>query len=740
MADRNNPLLGQGELLTGRVEIKTGGGPKHSPYTYEATRVRLQERLEAVRVGLNQLPEEACPDGVAVAVLTMHPRYISKSDYPAELLAAAGLRAVGTRARTVTPEKSGIKTAPKEAVTEELFVAGHRAAFGRLSERLKAMLANKDTVADHLTHIEDITPYVGSQKVKGLTAGDGNAVELLEVVLHTGAIPDSVRRFEEFARLLGAEVLVSREHIYGDLAFVPVRIKASDVERLASYSLVRVARGMPTLRPIDNPLARTNVPLNVTLPIEGPTDDSFRAVIFDGGLPAHTNLSTWVNYIEPAGLGPPNPAFQAHGLYVTGAFLFGALAAGDAAPRPFCAVDHVRVVDQSDDGSDLMYLNVLDRILTHLDDHGPYDFINISLGPRMAVDDDHPTPWTVALDTRLAGITSVCCVATGNDGELNENRVQPPSDGVNVCSVGASSSVGAAWARAPYSCIGPGRSPGLVKPDILGFGGSTGELFYALKNSTEVAGVSGTSVACPVVLRTASGVRSKLGPVLNALALRALLIHHADPGAHTKTDVGWGNVPLDVDRLISSEDHEVCVVYQGFLPVGEHLRADIPLPSGPLKGEVVLRATLLIAPAVDPARPSNYTRSGLEVSFRPHSKRFTTYRKTGKVSKHPKTIPFFSEKNMYSAAEFELRDDGQKWEPCRRHEHKFKPSQLDQPAFDIYYHHRNLDGVAPTPIPYAMVVGLKAVEMPDLYNRVVRTYSHALVQLREQVNISISAV
>ncbi len=75
-----------------------------------------------------------------------------------------------------------------------------------------------------------------------------------------------------------------------------------------------------------------------------------------------------------------------------------------------------------------------------------------------------------------------------------------------------------------------------------------------------------------------------------------------------------------------------------------------------------ISATLVICTEVDPSHPSAYTRSGLEVRFRPHKDRYST-REDGAVSTYPKTIPFFSVSNMYGASEPDLRDDGHKWEP-----------------------------------------------------------------------------
>lgn len=156
-------------------------------------------------------------------------------------------------------------------------------------------------------------------------------------------------------------------------------------------------------------------------------------------------------------------------------------------------------------------------------------------------------------------------------------------------------------------------------------------------------------------------------------------------------------------------------------------------------GDVLLAASLVIAPEVDPEHPGTYTRSGLEVAFRPHSAKFTKRKAGAKPAKHAKTRSFFSPANLYGQSETVLRDDGHKWEPCLHHEEKLRSSSLADPCFDIYYHKREsgMKVVDPQPIPYAFVVSLKAPKVKDLYNRVVHAYAQQLVPLRPQTRIQL---
>lgn len=744
MAREHNFLLGEGERLATKVKVSKGGSTKNPPYDFKSARTRIADRLAVVDAALAALPEDACPRGEAVAVMTLHPRFLSKSDFPTELLSEVGLRAVGSRSRVVRPEEWGVDKHTETALTEDIFVAGARSAFHRWSGAVKRWKSDAKGAAD-LTHIEDLAAFEAPSKLRSIPEGDR---VLLEVVLHNSAGDDIVLAFIRYAEARGAEPLIARRRDVQGLTFLPVRAVAADAQEIARFSFVRVARGMPTLRPFRPSVLRGTPGFEVVLPTEGPLDPKTRAAIFDGGIPesARDALRPWVTLVEPPSIGPAVARFEEHGLGVTTAFLFGHLEPGRPAEVPLCHVDHVRVLDRDSGTSGAPdYFDVLDRIVTHLDRNlGLYSLVNVSLGPNLAVDDDEVTLWTAALDKRFAHGACVATVAAGNDGDLDAasglNRIQPPADGVNVLSVGAADSIGPTWQRAPYSCVGPGRCPGVVKPDGIAFGGSDQELFGVLTPRLRGDGINGTSFAAPFALRSAAAVLAQMGSRLAPLAIRALLLHRAQNGSgHDWQHVGWGRFESDPLRLITCEDDEALVVFQGELPVGEHLRALIPLSSSvQLKGKVTLSATLVIAPDVDPEHPGAYTRAGLEVVFRPHSGKYPKPR-DGKQSKHAKTRAFFSEILPYGQSEGTLREDGHKWEPCLRHEDVLRCASLYEPCFDIYYNHRQSGAraAAPQPIPYALVVGLRAAKVPDLYNQIVRTYANVLVPLRPQARIPI---
>ncbi|WP_404873279.1 S8 family serine peptidase, partial [Klebsiella pneumoniae] len=80
------------------------------------------------------------------------------------------------------------------------------------------------------------------------------------------------------------------------------------------------------------------------------------------------------------------------------------------------------------------------------------------------------------IDDLLSDGETLMTIAVGNNGEMDKEsgnaRIQVPADSVNGLSIGAANSTDSnKWARSSYSAMGPGRSPGVIKPDLVTFGG-----------------------------------------------------------------------------------------------------------------------------------------------------------------------------------------------------------------------------------------------------------------------------
>lgn len=743
MAERSNFLIGYGERLAADMAAPVAGAPKKHPYTFAEARQRLAPKVKETVTTLDKLPDEVCPRDQTVALITLHPTYLAKSYYPAELLKTYGLETIGSRAREVSPDKWTKKKPPESAITSEFFIAGTRKHFHDLAAGIDRL--NKAALgANDLIKIEDFRAQPAEEKLKPLRSQETEP--LLEIVLHAQPVREDafiLEGFEAYLDTFGIKLSLDKRRFFAEgLCFLPLRVPREIAAEVVKYSFLRLAREMPRLRQF-RPMTRATpgfTPFVCRLPAEGPIDRDLRVAVFDGGVRADAKLDLWVNRKETKNIGAPVPDFENHGTAVTSALLFGPLQDGVTAERPYASVDHYRVLDgdtMKDDQQELY--SVLERIQDVLESRPKYDFINLSLGPDLSIEDTDVHAWTAVLDQLFADGLTLPAIAVGNSGELDwtsgNARIQTPADCVNALSVGGCDRVGADWKRAPYSSIGPGRSPGIMKPDGLAFGGSSREPYWVLnaENPGTAMPITGTSFATPTALRTGIGVKAHFGKPLTPLAIKALLLHCADDGGHDKTEVGWGRIPDNLHEIVLTDQHAAHIVYQGELRPASWVRMQIPIPPEPMIGMVDITATFCFATPTDPQDPLNYTRSGLEVRFRPHDQK----RKSPEQA-HADSSFFFQAKDV-SIEEADLRADAHKWETTLHKNRAMRARGLRNPVFDVHYNARigGRNAVSADKIPYALVITIESKKTSNLYDKILQRYPTILEPLRPVVEIPI---
>lgn len=743
---RRNLLIGRGERLIQDGVWTQSGRPKPEPYTLEQQRSLLVPILDRLSSVAQQTAPEVAPRGEIAAKLTIHPQFLAKSYFPASLLSSTGLRLIGSRAIEVTPRRMVRDAELKAMPTATLIVAGTAQQFARASELLQS-----DTLSGAMTaqfnRLERVEPFQALDRKHGLDLAhfEGWA----ETVLHASFDDrDILGAFVLLATRLGAAVEAGRARTVGGLTFLPMRVEpqhVSDFVRgIEDFSHLRALRNMPLLGadPVESEgAASRSVDIAPALPDSPAISQDLRAVIFDGRFTAGT--LPWVASFDAAGV-PVVASELPHGEAVTSAFLFGAITdPPQAVPAPYCNVDHVRVLPSN--STDLKVSDVIDRIIDTLqaarDETRPYQLANLSLGPRLPIVDNDPHEWTVRLDDFLSLGDLFMTVAVGNDGVQGSDlgRIQPPADAVNAFAVGSSDGNHPRSRRAPYSCLGPGRSPGLVKPDAVTFGGVRGSPVRLIDpTSGMIRQQYGTSYSAPLALRLAAGIQTAIAQDIRPIMLHALLISRAQMTAriHDQTEVGWGVLPESVDDILFSAPDEVVVMYQGMIAKGQPIRAAVPLPAGLATDErVQVAATFAYRAPVDPAHPVSYTRSGLEVRFQPDG---------------------ISSANFFCKTDFDaeqsLRQDALKWETCRHKKRTFELEQLTAPSFLIRYQGRDegagdedalRDPVTgsllptneqPSALPFALIVRLKVPNVSDLAEHVLNQFNVlAEVTLRAQV-------
>lgn len=733
-----NFLIGRGELLTFDIKGPKRGGDRTEVYSLEEARARLLPQFAIAASVLDELPSEACPRDYGVASITLNPSYIAKSYFPSTLLRTAGLVSVGSRTVKITPEKWAKKKTPLECSTTEIFVAGKRKAFRALSKLVGALEKDSREAVD-LSHIESFSVFSQKDRVKE----HGSQKErFFEVGIHLLPDEDSYfiqEKFEELAIQKEVRVHATLSFIVGNLWFVPVEGNRQAVESLSCYSFVRVIRAVPKLRGM-RPMQRSNaVQLSCILPSEHPLSTEPRVAILDGGLPKHHLLGPWLRsyrILDPSSHDDIDGL--EHGLGVTSAFLFGPLSPGMQAMRPYAYVDHIRVLDKETQREDPLELyrtlGLIEQVLLSRQ----YEFINLSLGPDLPIEDTDVHAWTSVIDDLLSDGQTFMTVAVGNNGDRDRMsgnaRVQVPADCVNAVSVGSANDIEPTWGRATYSAMGPGRSPGVIKPDLLAFGGCPSRKYFHVLTPGKKPLLSpqlGTSFASPYLLRNAVGIRAILGNDLTALAIKALLVHAADHGGYDKFEVGWGKTAENIMDIITCPPGVARVVYQGELKPGKYLRAPLPLPREGLTGRIRLKATFCYASTIDPQDACSYTRAGLEVTFRPHDGKL----KAGKNNPNSKS---FFELNKYSREE-ERRSDMGKWETVLHNEVCMLGGSLREPVFDIHYNAREIGGATRNAdkIRYALVLTVEAPKHANLYNDILRTYSSILTPIQPQISLPV---
>jgi hypothetical protein len=156
------------------------------------------------------------------------------------------------------------------------------------------------------------------------------------------------------------------------------------------------------------------------------------------------------------------------------------------------------------------------------------------------------------------------------------------------------------------------------------------------------------------------------------------------------------------------------------------------MPKQRLEGFVTIEATLCYASQVDPEDPGSYTRSGLEVIFRPDADKFRTV-----TSTDPLSSAFFRRSTYDSEAT--LRNDAQKWETVLHAERRMLASGLNDPMFDIHYNARSGGGTARGAVKmrYALVITIRSPRTEDLYERVAQTFAGQLEALQPLVDIPV---
>lgn len=119
------------------------------------------------------------------------------------------------------------------------------------------------------------------------------------------------------------------------------------------------------------------------------------------------------------------------------------------------------------------------------------------------------------------------CVAAGNEGNKEWQKISIPADADSILAVGAVNTDGVI---ADFSSHGP-TADGRIKPDVCAVGWGTSLINY----SEEIYSSNGTSFATPLIAGLAASLWSAL-PKENAMQIRERIIRSADRYGHPDTN------------------------------------------------------------------------------------------------------------------------------------------------------------------------------------------------------------
>ena len=720
-----NFLLGYGEELISDMARPDSGPVDKFFYSYEENKALLLPKLKELKAKFKRLPSKALTNGEVVGRITLHPTHLAKSYYPQSFLSKFKLKDIGGKEVKLSPRKVGTKKKKDSYLCTSLYVSVNENSLSELINTIENDRLLKTHQLD-FCKIEDISSFEGEDKILSFEEEDAK----YEFVIHTPELENLqvLKQFKDYSSECGCQVDYKKGVSTGGLSFLSVNCDKSTLDKLSEFTYLRAIRIMPELgvhRPVTTRSKLQNK--NIVLPNKSAANQSVKVAIFDGGI-GTADISKWTKEFTFTNETSVN-SLLSHGSEVTSLVLFGNIEDDqDELPVPFSNIDHYRVVDPSIDSYDLDCIDILRRIMDVLEKNH-YDFVNLSLGPRCPIEDNEVHSWTSVLESFLESGKTLMSVAVGNDGKLDDelSRVQVPSDMVNALAVGAASSDDDDfWTLADYSSIGPGRSPGLVKPDVVANGGSDSnplKIYSPLTGGITLN--AGTSFAAPLALRQAIAIKASLEQEVTPLVTKSLLIHSANSNSHPWQYAGWGKIRSTYEDVLFTEDNEATVIYRREILSGKYIRAQVPLPNiNDIGGRVYIKATFCYATKTDPQHPHNYTRSGLSVVFRPFG--------SGK-----ETQTFFSSKSLYPRTEEELRKEGHKWENTLSNEISFDPSELSNPCFEI--NHQEREGGAPAKghsLPFVLILTVRAENTPKLYDAIVQKYQ-VLQPLRTRTQVPI---
>lgn len=759
MADEQRRLiLGNGEQYIQPITKRLMRRSPEPPRTYDEARDLVRQGLQASLNLFETIPARKKLPDEPVFCLRLHPDVTAKTYSPIAIFEdIPEVRPVGSRnyrtgidqvAPTRRVEKQR-KLAATDVSGRLIFVQSSPEGFERFLRHLDRPESRlRRQFQNEIRRIERFDLLTPGEQILGFDEDwhEGRA----ELVLHPPrSRPERQLQFVfELFDEAGVERERSRVRQYaGGPTFISCRLDRDALNILAGANPLRAAHplafgGLPSLR--------GSVRAAAPPPPDAATRSTIKIGMFDGGIdPSVPLLAGHVEEDKTLEIKTsPDPDSILHGTAVAGALLYGELNGKTSLPAPPVFVVSIRALPTSDPTDIDLYesIDVIEQAVPKRTDIRVY---NISFGPRGPIADDTLSRFTYALDALAIAHKVTFFVAVGNDGAVPQyDRIQAPSDLVHGLGVGAFTVNGNEPIHAAYSCKGPGRECGKVKPDVAAFGGCENRPIHLVSTAHGEKLLDwGTSFATPLATRLGS-LASECFERSSPLLARALVVHTAEhPAKNPDHLLGHGCVVQTIDDILTCRDGTVTVVYHGdILPTGM-VKLPVPWPNGvTIPGKVNISWTIAALSPVDPNHPGDYTSCCLEETFYPNANVFKFTPPKGQQGREAKlhvdqdaaAIAALLAQG-WKKSEFPASESGNtyldemarrldcKWEPLvRRRLTKYAEKTLD-PFLTLHAIGRNN---ATERFEYVAIITVEAPKFEgDLYDR-VRTRYPALVPIR----------
>lgn len=628
----NRPvILANGENLVHEVPRRRQMIPPPLPRSFDVASAHLTPQIVRSLNELNSLPSSLKQDEGLVLCLRLHPDMLAKTYEPESLFRRLPtLRNVGSR-RWEAPLAEVAQTRKVEELRQRTNFSESRILFIQSTlEGFQSLLSALSRSEPELTggFVKDICKierFDLLEREERLYFEEDWTDGRVELVFHPP--PGSPREQTDFLHELFEQngindsKAVTRQYPDGP-TFVSVKLDHSEIQKLGRCNALRAAR---PLKGIKLPSLRAAQQFAAPPAPSAANRSGIKVGMFDGGV--DTNVPHLRHFVEEdaqLSIATPHDSDAiAHGTAVAGALLYGSLdrhSSSAPLPTPKISVVSIRVLP-TNSPADFDLYEVIDLIERAVPQRGDVTSWNVSLGPPGPITDDPISRFTWVIDDLSFRYRVTFLTAVGNDGDLPglDARIQSPSDAVHGIAVGALTKENGVVSRAKYSCKGPGREGGKVKPDLLCFGGSDSMPFHLLSTSGNRIHDQGTSFATPVASALHGELRGRFTQAQPLLA-RVLLVHSAiHPAGKYCSEFGFGCLPEGLEEILSSEATDVTVVYQGRIETSKYHRLRIPLPETvKLPGRVTVRFTLGALCPLDVNHAGDYTSCCIEDSFVPN--------------------------------------------------------------------------------------------------------------------------